>query len=158
MRGYAGRADFCPFAPIDPAQPDSLSSYVRERLQPEGLEDGTALALAIVPGGVSRLVGTITLTLDPFPIPVGRLECTLDPDYRGKGYMTEALQAVLPTAIREMGVLRLCAEADAENQACCNLLERIGLERIKTLSKTRKLRGELRDGILYAIDLKSPEH
>lgn len=156
VRGYAAREDYCPYVPIDPTQPDSLTRYVRNQVQPDGLKDGTALALAIVPGGAGRPVGTISLTVEPFPVPVGQLDFTLDPDYRGRGYMTEALQGVLPLAFRELGLLRLCAASDVDHEECHKVLERIGMQKARRLPAYRTVRGEKRDAFLYVLDAKAP--
>ena len=157
VRGYAAREDYCPYVPIDPGKPESVAAYVRGQINPEGLESGTAMALAIVPGGVDRVVGTITLTVEPFPLPIGQLDFTLDPDFRGRGYMTEALEAVLPVAFRDLGLLRLCAASDVDNVDCRNLLERIGMTQAKRVAEYRTVRGEKRDAFLYVLDAKAPE-
>lgn len=152
VRGYAAREDYCPYAPIDPEQPESLAAYVHKQIRPEGLGDGVALALAILPGGASRPVGTISVTVEPFPVPVGQLDFTLDPDFRGRGYMTEALQGVLPLAFRQLGLLRLCAASDVDHVDCQKVLERVGMHQAKRLAEYRTVRGEKRDAFLYALD------
>ena len=157
VRSYAGREDYCPYAPIEPAEPESVAAYVHDQTRPDGVESGTALALAIVPGGVDRPVGTIKLTVEPFPVPIGQLECTLDPDFRGRGYMTEALEGVLPVAFRDLGLLRLCAASDVDNDDCRKLLERIGMHQAKRLPEYRTVHGEKRDAFLYVLDAQPPE-
>ena len=157
VRCYAGREDYCPYLPVDPKQPETVVSYVRQQISPGGLDAGNALALAIVPGGVDRPVGTITVSVEPFPVPIGQLEFTLDPEYRGRGYMTEALESVLPLAFRDLGLLRICAASDVDNVDCQNVLERVGMQQTKRLPEYRTVNGEKRDAFLYVLDAKPAE-
>ena len=156
LRGYAGRGDYCPYAPIEPDQPESLNRYVKERIRPDGLDDGTAMALAIVPGGTGHMVGTISLTVQPFPVPIGHLDFTLDPDFRGRGYMTEALAAVIPMAFREFGLLRISAVCDVDNLASQNVLDRIGLKQTKRMAEHLMVKDIKRDAFLYILDAEAP--
>ncbi len=156
VRDYVGRDGFSAFLPVDRNDPSSVMTFVRTQLHPEGNIGETALALAIVPGGVGQAVGTVTVTVDPFPVPVGWLSFNLDPEHRGKGYMTEALEAVLPEAIMKLGILRLCSAADVEDVACQKLLERVGMSESKRLSGYRVINGESRDAILYALERQPP--
>lgn len=155
--GYAGREDYCPYVPIDPGQPETLSAYVKDQIRPEGLDAGTALALAIVPGGLTHVVGTIRLTVEPFPVPIGQLDFTLDPDYRGQGYMTEALLGVLPSAFRDFGLLRISVLSDVDNLDCHKVLERIGMRNEKRVADFRTVKGEKRDAFLYVLDAAAPK-
>ncbi len=154
---YAAREDYCPYVPIDPERPESVAAYVSDQIRPDGAGDGAAMALAIVPGGVGRPVGTIKLTVEPFPVPIGQLDFTLDPEFRGLGYMTEALTGVLPVAFRDLGLLRLCAASDVDNLDCQKVLERIGMHQAKRIPEYHTVHGQKRDAFLYVMDAQAPE-
>ncbi len=51
----------------------------------------------------------------------------------GAGYMTEAMEALVDCAFRQMGVRRFVAHADAANAASCALLSRLGFTHEGTL-------------------------
>jgi len=51
----------------------------------------------------------------------------LHKDFWGKGYVVEAVEALLPFAIKELGAKRFVAHCDAENTASRRVMEKIGM-------------------------------
>ena len=55
------------------------------------------------------------------------------PEWWGKGYGGETVQAVINFAFCECGLSQIIAETQTDNIASCKMLERIGLRRVKTV-------------------------
>jgi len=53
-------------------------------------------------------------------------------DYRGKGYMTEAVAAVCAWALRQKGVRHVSAESAADNPVSRRILEKCGFKEISS--------------------------
>lgn len=102
----------------------------------------------------NKMIGRCDLT-DVVPR-VGRAEMgyALNKNYWGKGYATEAIQAVLKYAFETMNLNRVAATVLTDNAASIHLLEKVGMQREGTLRQDTKIRGYLEDLHLYAI-LKS---
>lgn len=61
----------------------------------------------------------------------GELGCVLLPAYRGKGYMTLALQAAIGFGFREARLRSVWAVTSPENAAAIRLLKRLGFRKIE---------------------------
>ena len=71
--------------------------------------------------------------------------------YWGKGYINEALQALLSYAFEEMKLRRLEADVDPRNVASIKTLERLGFEREGYLRERWHVGGEIQDALFYGL-------
>ena len=99
----------------------------------------------------NRVIGTTTLfnlSLDN-----GRAELgyALGRAQWGKGYMHEALQALLAHAFETMRLRRLEADVDPRNAASIRTLERLGFQREGFLRERWHVNGEIQDAIFYGL-------
>ena len=76
---------------------------------------------------------------------------TFAPQYRGQGYATEAVRAVLERLFTLQGVRRVSAECDARNLASARLLERVGFTREGLQRSHTWLKGEWTDDLLFGL-------
>jgi RimJ/RimL family protein N-acetyltransferase len=75
-----------------------------------------------------------------------------DPAYVGRGYATEAVQALLGIAFDGVGVRRVIAQCFADNEASWRLMERVGMRREQhTKQDSLHRSGEWLDGMMYAL-------
>lgn len=72
-------------------------------------------------------------------------------EHWGRGYMTEAADAVMRWAIAVYGLDRVHASCDAENIGSYRVMEKLGMRREGFLRQHRLLRGERRDDLVYGI-------
>lgn len=108
----------------------------------------------------NRVIGTTTLfnlNLDN-----GRAELgyALGRAHWGKGYMHEALQALLTHAFETMQLRRLEADVDPRNAASIRTLERLGFQREGFLRERWHVNGEIQDAIFYGLlrrEWRNPE-
>ncbi len=80
----------------------------------------------------------------------------LAPAYWGKGYATEVSKMLIETGFEVLKLHKVEAGADTENAASINVLEKSGMVREGLRRKILPIRGEWRDGYLYAITEDDP--
>jgi RimJ/RimL family protein N-acetyltransferase len=76
----------------------------------------------------------------------------LDPAHTGRGYATEALEALIELCFGRLGLRRVTANCFADNTASWRLMERVGMRReISTLRESLHRSGDWLDGLGYAL-------
>jgi len=68
----------------------------------------------------------------------GELGYWLLPEYWNKGFMREALSAVIGFAFKELGLHRLMAEVETENKSIRKLVQGLGFKHVGTLREVEK--------------------
>ena len=99
----------------------------------------------------NRLIGTVTLF--NLSRSNGRAEIgyAMGSAYWGKGYMNEALKALIVHAFDVMDFRRLEADVDPRNAASIRTLERLGFQREGFLRERWHVGGELQDAFFYGL-------
>jgi len=69
----------------------------------------------------------------------------------GKGYMNEALNALVSHAFEVMDLRRLEADVDPRNAASIRLLEKLGFQREGFLRERWHVNGEIQDAFFYGL-------
>jgi len=94
-----------------------------------------------------------TTTLFNLNLDNGRAEIgyALASAYWRKGYMNEALQALLSHAFEVMNLRRLEADVDPRNAASIRTLERLGFQREGFLRERWHVCGEIQDALFYGL-------
>ena len=114
-----------------------------------GYEDGTMLRIGIEAGGA--LAGIINVYRFDAQNRRCELGYMLGRSHWGKGYMSEALRAVLDYVFDEYGLHRIEADIDPRNEASAKLLQ--GLHFIKEghLRQRWIVNGEICDSDIYGL-------
>jgi len=73
------------------------------------------------------------------------------PDYWGKGYATEVARKLITVGFENLELHKIEAGTDVENQASIRVLEKVGMVREGLRRKILPIRGEWKDGYLFAI-------
>jgi len=77
---------------------------------------------------------------------------SLDPDYAGKGYATEAVGELIRICFEELHLRRVVAECFADNVPSWRLMERVGMRReAHDVCGSLHRSGEWLDGFAYAM-------
>ncbi|WP_438434674.1 GNAT family N-acetyltransferase [Gorillibacterium sp. sgz500922] len=76
---------------------------------------------------------------------------SLDQDYEGKGYMTEAVRLLVEYAFRELKLHRVYAEAKPTNLGSIRVLEKAGFEREGIARKNVQINGRWEDHMVLSI-------
>jgi [ribosomal protein S5]-alanine N-acetyltransferase len=117
----------------------------------DGFRGHTNMKWGIVRRTDDVLIGTATLfnlNLDNRRAEIGY---GLDRAQWGKGYMNEALKALLTYAFEELGLHRIEADVDPRNSASIRTIERLGFQREGYLRERWQVNGEIQDTVFYGL-------
>jgi RimJ/RimL family protein N-acetyltransferase len=112
-----------------------------------------------------RRIYELGISVKPDPRLIGRLAFNLDRpehadatawfvirrDQWGKGYVTEAVRALIDFAFTKVGVQRIWADCDPRNTGSWRVMEKVGMRREGHLVKNWWLKGEWCDSYIYAV-------
>ncbi|MFC5379892.1 GNAT family N-acetyltransferase [Aquipuribacter nitratireducens] len=137
-------------APLD------RESYARDFVDPQ------RLAATIVVSAGAQVVGDLMLRVEDAWAQAevaaaargvqAELGWVLDPAVRGRGYATEAVEAVLRVCFEELGLRRVHARCFAANDASWRLMERVGMRREShTVQESLHRSGQWYDGVGYGM-------
>ena len=116
-----------------------------------GNESNTMMKWGLSLRDSDRVIGTTTLF--NLSLENGRAELgyAMGRAHWGKGYMNEALQALLSHAFEVMQLRRLEADVDPRNVASIRTLERLGFQREGYLRDRWHVNGEIQDAYFYGL-------
>ncbi len=107
------------------------------------------LAITICPEDTAR--GRISLALNWPEIREWEIGWTVDPQFWGRGYATEAARAMLDFAFGALDAHRVVAFCNANNRASERVMEKLGMQRDGYLRQTRWWNGAWADELVYSI-------
>lgn len=113
-------------------------------------KEGDWVCLAIEATGSPGLMGEVVLKWLP-GLGQGEIGWTLAPAARGKGYGTEAADAVLRLGFEELAMHRIEARLDALNTASAALCERLGMRLEARFVDKWRYKGQWATELVYAI-------
>ncbi len=106
---------------------------------------------AIITVDENRLIGDMGIIFTNHDKMQAEIGCTLHKDYQGKGYATEALNAMVKYLFLMLNKHRIVASVDPRNTASIRLIERLGFRKEAHFRESYYLRGEWVDDIIYAL-------
>jgi len=113
---------------------------------------GTWFQFAIIKQDSSLLIGDIGVhfleTSDNRQVEIGY---TLDKDFRGKGYASEALTKIIDYLFTQLNKHRIIASIDPGNINSIKLIERLGFRKEAHFVESLYLQGKWVDDIIYAM-------
>ena len=134
-----------------PPYTDREAAVQLQREIAAGNENNTMIKWGLALRDSDRLIGTTTLF--NLSLENGRAELgyAMGREHWGKGYMNEALQALVAHAFEVMNLRRLEADVDPRNTASIRTLERLGFQREGFLRERWHVNGEIQDAIFYGL-------
>lgn len=102
-------------------------------------------------GEGGQIIGTCTLAHLDAEHRRAELGFALAKAHWGKGYMAEALPALVRFAFEELDLHRLTADADPRNHASIRVLSRLGFRPEGILREHYLLHGEKQDAVLFGM-------
>ena len=113
--------------------------------------DGDALRFGVVLRETGELIGTATL----YRFDRANHRCDigymLGRQHWGKGYMPEALEALIEYGFRKLELHRIEADIHPDNTASARILERLHFRREGHLRQRWFVHGEISDSIIYGL-------
>src|SRR5208282_5198740 len=110
-----------------------------------------SVGLAIELKSEGCVIGAIELRMKDEKNRAADIGYVLTRKYWGRGYMTEAVRAILDAAFRRLKLHRVVATCDPRNHASYRVMEKVGMRREAHFRKDVLEKGEWRDSYLYAI-------
>lgn len=131
--------------------PDREAAAELQRDIAEGNEKETMFKWGLALRESNTLIGTTTLF--SLSLENGRAELgyAMARAYWGKGYMNEALNALVQHAFEVMELRRLEADVDPRNEASIRTLEKLGFQREGFLRERWHVDGEIQDAYFYGL-------
>ena len=113
--------------------------------------EGAAFGWVVLRKEDNQLLGAVGVRVDGHKVELGYV---LAKRFWGKGYMTEAVQAVVNWSISEREVYRIWAVCDVENPASARVMEKVGMKRegiLRRWTMHPNRSDEPRDCYCYAV-------
>jgi [ribosomal protein S5]-alanine N-acetyltransferase len=107
--------------------------------------------LAIELKDTSRLIGNCGLQISSLSNRAGGIDCILNSQFWNQGLATEITAATLQFGFTELQLHRISATCAPENLASEKVLIKVGMKKEGCLRQDRKVRGQWRDSLLYAM-------
>jgi RimJ/RimL family protein N-acetyltransferase len=107
------------------------------------------LAVTLKNGG--RLIGNVGIRQGSGGAHEAEIGYELAPDEWGRGYATEAAQAIVRFGFEELGLHRISAWTVAENVASARVLEKVGMTLEGRLRDKERYKGRYWDVLMYAM-------
>jgi RimJ/RimL family protein N-acetyltransferase len=117
-----------------------------------GLQEGQpGLLLAMVEKSSGKVIGQLNSSMTDRQNHTADIGYISNPEYRGKGFVHEALSALIDYLFHEEKLHRVVADIDIRNQASIRVIERLGFRREATFIENDYLKGEWCSMHLYAL-------
>ena len=137
------------YQPVEPMTEDKAAGFLAKQAALELGGEGWVM-FAVELRGAGRMIGEVGIYVSP-PLGRGDLGWSFHPDYQGRGYATEAAQALLAYAFEKCGLHRVTSGCDTRNVASFRLMERLGMRREGHLRQSQLRNGLWHDEYLYAL-------
>lgn len=129
---------------------EETRSYI-EKMK-KGVEEGKWFIWAIRESGSTRLIGSLSLWNFNDSQTTAELGYGLMPEYQGKGYMKEALKAVIDFAFLTLRLERLEAYTEKDNEASIILLKKLDFQYIETIEEEGYYSSKVFHMAIYKLD------
>ncbi|MBT2503578.1 GNAT family N-acetyltransferase [Curtobacterium sp. ISL-83] len=126
---YQGLPAVRRYQPGEAMTAEQASAFVAEQARQDATRRGVWHGRAVELVAERRVIGDVGLW-----VPASRrrpavadLGFQIDPQYQGRGYALEALEAFLPVAVRDFTLDRITASCHDDNRSSWRLMERLGM-------------------------------
>lgn len=130
---------------------NDVNDFINNRVSPIIDIVDTWYQFLIIKKDHNKLIGDIGghfLDVDKKQVKLG---CTLDKDYQGKEYATEALREIINYLFHDLEKRRIVTSIDPRNIKSISLVERLGFRKEAHFRKSLLINGEWVDDLVYAI-------
>lgn len=148
---FAVKQDFWQFLPGPALDAELVTRFIAARVAEAANPSGRDWLFAVEERALGRAIGMVRLSIASPEHRQGNIGFSFDGSIRGQGYASEAMQGVLRFGFAELGLHRITALADVENQRSHAVLRKLGFRHEGRLQQNFSVRGEWRDSDLFAI-------
>lgn len=148
---YQREPRFQQFYPMAECSAESVRSCVKIFIDWQTAEPRTRYQLAITLRSNHQLIGSVGIRLKGETTSEAEIGYEIHPAEWGKGYASEAAQAMLAFGFSELNLHRVHAGCICENVASARVLQKAGLRHEGHLRQVEWMKGRWWDTELYAI-------
>jgi RimJ/RimL family protein N-acetyltransferase len=130
---------------------DAIQLYIRDLSEAEPGRPGSWYQIGIILLPRRELIGDCGFRVLEAEPRHAELGIALAPEFRGRGYATETLQALLDYLLVALGKDRVFGSVDPSNIQSMRLLQRVGMRKESHRVKSLWFKGELVDDAIFAI-------
>jgi RimJ/RimL family protein N-acetyltransferase len=136
----------------EPLSREEAAATLHRRIPMRKIEqEGDRLALVFTLRESGTVIGTVNLTLRSEEHRQGEIGYVFHPDHQGRGYATEAMQALLDYGFQTGRFHRIYGRCDARNFPSARLMERLGMRREAHFVENEWFKGVWGSEFMYAI-------
>jgi RimJ/RimL family protein N-acetyltransferase len=159
MFNYRSDADTSKYLSLIPDSVEDVEAFIN-KTSPLINIPATWFQCAIFEKASNLLIGDIGLHFLENDSENSQVEigCTLDRKFRGKGYATESLTAVIDYLFYSLKKHRIIASVDPSNTDSIKLVERLGFRREAHFVESLFFQGKWVDDLVYALLAKEWKH
>ena len=152
VTAYSSQPDVVRYVPYDPLSREDVIERVQGPWsRTELTEPNQAMRLGLEERRTGELVGDVMLKWESAENSSGEIGYILSPAATGKGYATEAAEALLRLGFEGLRLHRMFAQLDERNPASARVLERLGMRREAVLVEDMWFKGEWSTTLVYAM-------
>ena len=152
LLGYRGRQDVSRYVPFEPMSRDRILELIAGRwARTELTHEGQSLTLGAEVAETGELAGDVVLFWHSREHAGGELGYVFDPALGGRGYATEAANAMLGLGFEAMGLHRIIARIDERNEPSVKLARRLGMRQEARLVDNEIFKGEWSTEVDFAM-------
>ena len=148
FHGYRSREDVARLQGWSPMSRKQALAFLHGEASDAPLQAGAWRQIGIATHD-DALVGDIGIHLSADRL-VAEFGLSIDPRRQGRGFGTEAVQALVSLLLRHTRVATIVAAADARNLSCLRMLDKAGLR--MTGERTAEFKGESCTERVFAIE------
>lgn len=152
LLAYRSIPDVCRYVPFGPQTREELLERIATRwTRTELTAEGQVVILGVQVRDTGALAGDVMLAWHSWEHSCGEIGCVFNPDLSGRGYATEALDALLRLGFEGLGLHRIIARIDERNGPSIRMVRRLGMRQEARLVENELFKGEWTTELDFAI-------
>jgi RimJ/RimL family protein N-acetyltransferase len=152
LLAYRSIPDVCRYVPFEPQTREELMERIATRwTRTELTAEGQVVILGVQVRDTGALAGDVMLAWQSREHACGEIGCVFSPDLSGRGYATEALDALLRLGFEGLGLHRIIARIDERNEPSIRMVRRLGMRLEARLVENEWFKGEWTTELDFAM-------
>jgi len=152
LLAYRSIPDVCRYVPFEPQTRDELLERIATRwTRTELTAEGQVVTLGVQVRDTGALAGDVMLAWQSQEHSCGEIGAVFNPDLSGRGYATEALNAVLRLGFEGLGLHRIMARIDERNDPSVRMVRRLGMRLEARLVENEWFKGQWTTELDFAM-------
>lgn len=148
---YASDPEATRYVGWGPNSEEDSKKFVQQVIASQKEEPRKSFTLGVTLKEQNILIGACRISISDPQNREGSIGYIYNRSYWGRGYGTEAAQAIIAFGFDKLGLHRISAWCDVDNTASSRIMEKNGMQREGRLREFRIHQGKWRDSFLYSV-------